>query len=257
MIFFVVLTLCLGFGFDSIATEKTTEKNTQNEPISFLVGTGVRHYKYSESSIATTHEGILFDFWGEWYWTSAIGNGKVYGNFLYGVITYDGNLCDLSKNCTPYNSTTIDMIARINSRLEFELNKSFYLFAGAGYRYLYDRGEGQGFYTRTGNWVYLPIGSYIKYGKFSFELEYDLIVYGNLRSNLSEALNNYSDLTHSQKGYGLVITAGYRINPTWSVFSAYELWDLEESEPVASGESLFVEPKNNSQSFEFKVGYSF
>lgn len=259
----LILTVCLGFGFMSKADERKIEEKksqvkefTKQESVSFLIGAGVRQYKYTEPGVVV-HEGVLFDLWGEWYWTSAIGNGKLYGNILYGSLTYDGSLCDLSKNCRPYTSSTTDVIARVNSRLEYNLSKSFYVFGGAGYRFLYDRGDGSGFYTRTGNWVYLPLGGVFKYGKMSLDLEYDLIVYGSFRSNLSEAVSEYSDLVHTQKGYGLLLTAGYQLNASWGLYAAYELWDLDETDPETTANASFVEPKNNSQSFELKIGYSF
>lgn len=268
ILLFFILTFCLGYGSFARAEDQSKEEekklttkdqkklDIEKKSKSFLLGTGVRQYKYSEPGLVT-HEGILFDVWGEWYWESAIGNGKVYGNLLFGTLAYDGFLFDESANMSPYSASTTDIIARINSRLEFDLNKSLYLFGGFGYRYLYDRGEGAGFYTRTGNWAYLPLGAYIKNGRFLLEFEYDLIVYGSIKSNLSEAMSKYSDLTLSQKGYGLLVTTGYDITSMWSIYATYELWALEESETAISGGTYFVEPKNSSQSFELKLGYSF
>ena len=263
----VLLTICLGYynvcraQDRAIDIKKTTnpekikiEKNIA--PKYFLIGADLKDYKYSEPGFVS-HVGLLYGLWGEWYWTSAIGEGKLYGNFIFGSLSYDGALCDLSNKCSAYTSKTNDIIAKINTRLQRNLNNNIYIFAGFGYRYLYDRGEGIGFYTRTGNWAYLPLGANFKFGNIFFELEYDFIIYGNFKSNLSEVSSKFSDLTHAQQGYGLLFTAGYQINDTWSIYSTIEIWNLDESEPVASGGSLFVEPKNSSQSLGLKLGYLF
>ncbi|MEK6627725.1 MAG: hypothetical protein AABY53_03795 [Bdellovibrionota bacterium] len=269
---FFTLTVCLGFSCFSESQEKPLieEKNTikaaavqapkknqhKKQSKSLLVGVEVRNYVYSEPGFVS-HVGQFFGIWGEWHWSSFVGDGKVYGNFLYGLLTYDGALCDISNNCTPYSSKTTDYIAKINSRLELKLGQSFYLIAGLGYRYLYDRGEGVGFYTRRGNWIYLPLGAGFKSGKFLFDLEYDLIVNGNFKSNLSEVSSTFTDLTHTQKGYGLLLTIGYLLKENWNVHGIYESWNLEESDLAASGGAFFVEPKNKSEVFGLKVGYFF
>lgn len=235
--------------------EKKIQKKSQSAK-NFLIGSEIRDYKYSEPGFVS-HTGLLYGVWGDWYWGSRLGNGKTHAEFLYGSLFYSGALCDLSNNCTAYSSTTQDFITKVNTRLEYSLKESLLLFLGIGHRFLYDRGNGVGFYTRTGNWVYLPLGAGFQYRKFLLDIEYDLIVYGSFKSNLSEVSTTFTDLTHSQKGYGLVLSLGYELNELWSLQGIYESWNLDESDPVASGGSLFVEPKNNSQSVGLKLGYFF
>lgn len=230
------------------------QKKTQNDkPI--LVGAELRYYQYSEPELALTHTGLLYGAWGEWNWTSAIGDGKLYGNFLYGVIDYDGALCNKLNVCTPHQAKTTDMISKINTRLFFSVTPEFKGFAGLGYRYLYDLGQGTGFYTRTGNWLYLPLGAELNFEKFKFEIEYDLIGYGTIMSNLSEASSTYQDLTLNQKGYGLLLSASYDFSSDWSIKGLYELWFLDTSNSMTSGGKTFYEPQNSSQSISVGVGY--
>lgn len=260
----LLIVLSLGLGVHAYAQnkpnadkkikKKQTEVVTAGKP--FVIGAETRQYRYSEPGFVT-HEGLLLGLWGEWYWESALGKGKAYGNLLYGNLNYDGALCDLSNNCTPYQAKTTDWIWKVNSRIEVEVNEKLNLFAGGGFRYLYDRGQGVGFYTRTGNWAYIPLGGFLKYQRFTVELEYDHIIYGSFKSALSEVSTSFSDLVHTQKGYGLLMTLGYRINSSWNIQGIYESWSLDESDVIVSGGSAFVEPQNNSQSFGLKIGYLF
>ncbi len=251
-------------GSVSAAQERAEERA---EKKAFLIGFESRYYRYSEPSIPVIHAGLLYGVWGEWYWSSALGNGKLYGNLLYGYLDYDGASYDPdTDSSTLLTSKTNDWISKINSRLEYKLNEFLYFFAGAGFRYLYDRGEDVGrtsFYTRIGNWAYLPLGGGLKYENFLLELEYDLIVYGNIKSNLSEVKSSYANLSHSQSGHGLLLTAGYQLNNSWSLRGIFESWDLDETSKLhfgwnSSGNPLFgEEPENSSQSYGIRLGYLF
>lgn len=261
----ILLTLCLGVSSYCFAQEAKAipvrKKIVKKEAKAFLLGTELRQYKYVEPGYVE-HSGLMYGVWGEWYWSSALGDGKVSGNMLFGALDYDGALCNSSNVCTPYQAKTNDVIARLSTRLEFKLNSNFQLEAGVGYRYLYDKGEGIGFYQRTGQWIYFPLGMGFNMdssaGKFLFNLEYDFLAYGSFKSNLSEAGAGYDDLTHPQNaGYGLIISTGLEFTEEWSGQLFYESWNLDETEPITSGGSSFVEPKNNSQSYGLKLGYKF
>lgn len=226
----------------------------------FVLGAEVRQYQYLEPGLVE-HVGLLSGIWGEWYWMSFLGNGKLYGNLLYGSLTYKGAMCDELNNCYPYEGPTTDIITKVNSRLEYDLNPYFMLFGGAGFRYLYDMGEGAGFYRRTGQWLYLPLGAAFTMptssGAFVLDMEYDAIVFGQIKSDLSQVSSSFEDLTLNQRGYGLVISAGYRYNPEWDVRLLYERWDLERSDDATTNGQTFHEPANHSDSYGLRVGYSF
>lgn len=260
----VTLTICLGFLNKSYAQEKLAPKkeSVRQEPKNFLIGAEVRNYIYSEPGFVS-HEGLLFGIWGEWLWTSGLGDGKIYGNLFYGALTYNGSACNLSGTvCNPLTATTHDLITKINTRLEYKLSSVFQLFLGAGYRYLYDKGEGSSFYTRTGQWVYIPVGAALNMdsslGNLLFELEYDYTFYGVVKSNLSEVSSTLNDVTSNQKGgYGLVATAGIQINESLNAYVVYESWNANDSDVMESGGQSFIEPANNSQSYGIKLGYMF
>lgn len=261
---FVLLTFCLGFPLLLNAQETPAQPvskpviyRTKALPKSFVVGAEIRSYRYTENRV--THSGLLYGVFGEWYWSSIFGNGKMYGSLLYGSINYDGYVCNIDgTNCRSLSAPTTDMIGRIASRFEWALNRNFEFFVGAGYRYLYDRGEGSSFYTRTGQWIYLPIGMMARYGKFFMELEYDLYIAGNMKSNISEAVSTLPDIDSKQtNGGGLILTSGYKINESLNIYAFYESWSLGDSEKVVVGANTFTEPKSETQSFGLKLGLLF
>lgn len=263
------LTFCLVFCSFAKAQEKQTEKKTvtkneipKHEVKNFLVGGEVRTYNYSEPDFVS-HTGLLYGVWGEWYWTSRLGEGKSYANLLYGALTYDGEACNIKTfACTPLVATTIDYIFRIDSKLEYKLSSAFKLFFGAGYRYLYDKGEGSSFYTRTGQWLFLPLGTEFfidtAIGKLTFGIEYDVNFYGNVKSNLSEVSSTLNDISSNQQGgYGLELTAGIKINKKLNTSFIYESWNANDSDISVSGGKSFREPANFSQSYGLRLGYLF
>ncbi|MBY0554975.1 hypothetical protein K2P97_10640 [bacterium] len=261
---FILLTFCLVFTAISNAQEKpvqpvavTTSFKKKEAPKSFVIGAEVRSYRYSENRV--THSGLLYGLFGEWYWSSLLGNGKLYGSLLYGSINYDGYSCNVDgTNCRSLSAPTTDLIGRIASRFEWALNKNFELAAGAGYRYLYDRGEGGSFYTRTGQWIYLPIGFVVHADKFIIDVEYDLYLAGNMKSNISEAVSTLPDIDSKQtNGSGYILTLGYRLNESLNVYGFYEGWNLGDSDQVVVGSNTFTEPKSETQSFGVKLGLLF
>jgi hypothetical protein len=252
---FILLTICLGFGSVSNSEEKSVEPipkmtkklNPKSAAKSFVLGGELRSYRYEESRV--THSGLLYGIWGEWFWSSALGYGKLYGNLLYGTIDYDGYACNADGTvCNPLKAPTTDLITRIASRLEMKLGHNFEVFAGIG----------GSFYTRTGQWGFIPLGGILKQGKFQFELEYDLVFYGSVKSNLSEAISTLPDIESKQSGGGgLILTSGYRFNDEFIVHAFYENWNMPDSASVIVGTLKFTEPENKSQSFGFRLGFLF
>lgn len=280
-LFLVVLTVGLGFGLKVGAQEKSEpstktarivkspreltrelQKPAQNEKKSLVIGGEVRNYTYSEPGFIS-HSGYLFGLWGEWSWNSALGFGKTSANLLFGALSYEGEECNFSNtSCTPLSATTNDMIAKLGVRLEHVFNPAFRIFYGGGFRYLYDKGEGASFYTRTGEWVFLPVGLNFEtdtsLGSLFLELEYDYTIYGVMKSGLSEVSSTLNDITSNQKGgYGLVISGGVNLTENIVTTLIFESWNANDSDVMVSGGLPRREPANSSQAFGLRVGYLF
>ena len=273
----ILLTLCLGFGFKVGADEKSEQttrtarivkpprelqKVLKKEKKILVIGGEVRNYTYSEPGFVS-HAGYLFGIWGDWSWNSALGLGKTSANLLFGALTYEGQACNLSgTSCNPLTATTNDMIVKFGVRLEHVFNPAFRIFYGGGFRYLYDKGEGSSFYTRTGEWVFLPVGlnfeTVTSLGNIFLEFEYDYTIYGVMKSALSEVSSTLNDITSNQKGgYGLVISGGVNLTEHLMTALIYESWNANDSDIMASGGQNFREPANSSQAFGLRVGYTF
>lgn len=282
-VFLALFTLTLALSFDLRAQQETltepapntypktqnkmTDPNAPKRPVrkvvrikkhTLIIGPELRHYKYEEPGFVT-HDGFMYGGFAEYYYkfSNMSGGVGIGGNFLYGALNYDGGLCDTLGNCVPYKATTNDIIARLHSRLNIEANSNLSFQAGLGLRYLNDQGQGVGFYQRTGLWFYFPVAAVVKIplankSNLKFNLEYDSIFSGGLRSNLSEVDSSYTDVYKPQNGYGLIFSTSY----DWSdyrITAFYESWSLNESAPVQSGGDTFIEPKNQSQSFGLQL----
>ena len=280
-LFLVALTVCLGFGFKVGAQEKP-EPTTRNAKIvkpprelnrelqkalpkekkSLVIGGEARSYTYTEPGFVS-HAGYLFGIWGEWSWISALGPGKTGANLLFGALNYEGQACNLAgTSCSPLSATTNDMIIKVGVRLEHEFNPAFKIFYGGGFRYLFDKGEGSSFYSRTGEWAFLPVGlnfdSDTSLGNLFFELEYDYTIYGVMKSGLSEVSSTLNDITSTQKGgYGLVVSGGVNFSENFVAALIFESWNANDSDVKASGGQNFREPANSSQAFGLRLGYLF
>ncbi len=249
---------------DSTDISKKTQRQAKHpvENKNFLFGLEARNYTYSEPGFVS-HAGYLFGLWGEWGWGGVLGNGKTSGLLQFGSLAYDGEACNLSgTSCVPLSATTNDVLAKLSVRLEYSFNPRFSIFYGAGFRYLYDKGEGSSFYSRVGQWIFLPVGfsfrSDTSPSNLFVELEYDHTLSGVLKSGLSEVSATLNDITSNQKGgYGLVLSGGMNINENLMTSLIYEGWYANDSDVMASGGQNFREPANNSQAFGVRLGYLF
>jgi hypothetical protein len=226
----------------------------------FRIGAELRSYRYEEPNIVT-HSGWLWGVWLENKWKAETFNINTNASLHYGVIDYDGALCDLSNNCSPYFAKTTDLIIKTSLLAEIEVSPSVGISAGLGFRYLSDKGDGTGFYLRTGNWFYVPVFAVYRMplndSAIEFQVGYEHVVYGSMKSNLSEVNSNFEDIVHGQdKGYGLSAGANWKTSD-WIYGGYYEIWSLERSNAIEVNSTSFVEPESKTDMFVIKVGYLF
>lgn len=240
------------------------EENTSSSSDSHLtIGPELRYYRYVEPGLIQ-HTGALYGVWANWFYQLGSFKGVIDANLIIGNLKYDGALCDTNTSvCTDYSSTTNEMIHRVTHRFDYQVTSDLHVFAGGGFRYLYDKGEGVGFYTRSGTYLFLPVGVTYNLSDFSLDVEYDIFLGGTMVSKLSDVNSTYGDITHTQKtGYGIQVTAGYHAKPI-SYYLFYETWNVRDSDTVelkingAPSGLYFTEPKNFSESWGFKVGWAF
>lgn len=245
--------------------------------LNLILGGELRAYRYVEPGLIS-HSGPMLGVWGHWGYQTTWYKGLLDGNIFLGSLDYNGAVCSLTTGkCSDYSAKTFDVISKFTHRFSFEVSPEVDLFVGAGLRSLYDRGDGSVFYTRLGNYYFLPLGSRIKFltdgnpqgAHYFVDLEYDVFLKGTMTSRISEVNSSMSDIEHQQNtGYGLQISAGYQ--QSWveqshpmQIQVFYEKWRVEASDTVSQYSSVsrvtyyYTEPKNFTESYGVKVGWGF
>ena len=120
-----------------------------------------------------------------------------------------------------------------------------------------------GFYHRTGTWLYLPLGIGFETQlqssvKLSVEFEYDHILNGAIRSDLSNVSSQYEDIYLEQSGNGISFNLMLSHKNQYQYGFLYETWNLEKTNTASTSNLTgLYEPKNNSKSIALKFGYNF
>ena len=115
-------------------------------------------------------------------------------------------------------------------------HKEYNIFAGLGYRHLFDdwggvqSSTGAWGYDRTSQYVYLPVGmiNYLENSGY-FKAQYNYLISGQQTSSLGYLSGTDYDLKHDQEsGYGYSLE--YAPNKNYSLFLRY--WKIEDSKIV-------------------------
>jgi hypothetical protein len=234
----------------------------------FDVGVDLRNYNYEEPGFVK-HTGLMYGVWADFLTNTDWGMFGFDTAFDYGnALHYDGGICDIDLNtqvttCSPYSTDNVhDLIAKTNVFAYLPASDILRFKVGLGYRYLSDSVAESGFYLRTGTWVYIPLAMEIlddsnSNFRFKYGIAYDYVVWGGIKSNLSEANSRFDDVYMSQTGYGIDLNAELRYQTRYVFGLFYQTWNLNISDEVISGGAPFHEPANNSRTIGLKFGYDF
>lgn len=250
--------------------------NLQAEDLSLHAGAEFDYYHYEEPGVVD-HSGLLIGAWIRWAYILPYYQGEVQGDLKTGQLDYSGSICNITTSiCTAYKAKTNVVILKLAHRFQYSMDDDLSVFAGVGYRYLYDKGEGSGFYRRIGQYFYLPLGLTTKYliqsgpNYLVFDFEYDQFISGQIESKLSDTNQSYSDVKHSQNQgrafkliFGYETVASFEIPKPWHYQLIYEKWLLEQTDDALllinggnSGKSL-IEPKNYSEMIGLQIGWDY
>lgn len=220
----------------------------------------VSYIKYDEPDVME-EKGFMYGLGGSYTYHNDSFLVREEGRISYGEVDYK-------------NSGTLDNIkdyiieARAVVGYEYPASTSATLtpYAGIGYRYLNDDGEGKTTsdgskaYEREIYYLYTPIGLELYSpidDKWSFgaTFEYDLFWRGWVKSHLSGAISGFNDLENTQKrGYGL--RGSLKFLRSWEYVDVIiepflRYWNIKKSDDkdityagVTIGHGY--EPKNNS-----------
>ena len=191
------------------------------------------------------------------------------GKFSYGQVDYTSPVSGSLDNLDDYMLELRGM-----GGYDFEVGKSATLtpYIGFGYRYLYDdlRGTtttGARGYRRKSNYYYSPVGAEtrIDLGNgwlIGLTAEYDIFWKGRQKSYLSDtAISGLNDIKNDQdSGYGVrgairIAKNGKEVDWVFEPFFRY--WDIEQSAVAVSGNTIGIEPANDSTEYGAQLAVRF
>jgi hypothetical protein len=165
---------------------------------------------------------------------------------------------------TPYSKL------RLESYTIFQGSKNVTPYLGLGYRRLHTDGGGMtsstgaSAYDRLSQYYYLPIGTFVAINENLYiKAQYNKFLGGTQNTYLSDVSSAYSDIENDQNtGYGIDLTADYKISPTTSIYGYYRYWDINDSEtqPTYYNGSLDgdgLEPANVTSEVGVGVAWAF
>jgi len=144
-------------------------------------------------------------------------------------------------------------------------------YTGIGYRNLFNDWSGvtttgAGGYNRDSQYLYVPIGITPRFrissqSRLSFNTEYDRLVQGWQRSDLSDSDPTKPDITNKQNGgYGLRENIMYE-EKTWSIGPFFNYWNIDKSENkvyrVGATNFVAYEPHNTTTEYGIQATLRF
>ena len=180
-------------------------------------------------------------------------------SYLTGKVDYDSTSTGSLSNRTDWYYE-----ARILAGKDYTFQGSvFSPYIGFGYRYLFNDLRGTSTtntpgYRRQSTYYSIPIGVTHKFNlanqrQLHTTVEYDYLLRGLQRSNLSDANTGKSDVSHTQRsGYGLRLSTMVRMDK-WTVGPSLIYWNIKNSDIANSS----FEPQNSTTEIGLKANYLF
>ena len=190
--------------------------------------------------------------------------------FAYGQVDYDGFVQDLQTGQrTPLKINNIDDFA-IESRLLLGAdllgdNMLNTLYAGIGYRYLYDDSSSHpAGYLRESNYLYVPLGYWLDGSlqagwSWGLGAEYDVFILGIQRSHLSD-IGLVDVDNHQKSGYGYRASVNLQCKSSETIFVIepyFRYWNIDKSETEQFLGAVFWEPANETEEYGIQFFWLF
>jgi len=224
---------------------------------------GLEYYKYYEKSdsadpfmtVKTDYLPTLVLGYSDY--SNIRSNTQVENPFVYFLEgTYGRNKYTNYDHSIGYGAHTDDYKAQAEAAYVFPGN----IYAGLGYRYLYNKSAGAGSYERINELLYVPVGYGLKMSDGSnAKFQFNYLIEGNQKSYLSDVSSAYPDINNKQKsGWGLDLSYVPAKSNDWEFYGKY--WNVKQSElvkvnnVVIGGKTYnvtFWEPQN----FTYEIGF--
>jgi hypothetical protein len=228
------------------------------------VGINIMSFNYEEPGVMKD-TGLLYGVETAYQYDFRVGSVRGEFDFLRGVVDYDG-----SKGTSKFMSKGNDYLSNLRvlwiGKIDSETAVEFHYFGGLGARYLHDKTDGGGTYSRNISYLYLPIGMRMDADvgagwALGGAIELDGLVSGTADTRLSEADPQYSDIQLQQRsGRGARLSGSVKKDfDTWTlkIEPYFHYWHIDVSEPAVSGPGVFVEPDNNTKMFGLNTAVLF
>ena len=243
------------------------------------------YYRYQEPNpVGVTNQGPMYGFDADYAYRPLYPN--FLNNFIVNVYSLQARYA-ISRDLEYKGSGVVK--GKHDDAMEFRglIGKDYFIgtnslvtpYVGFGYRYLFDRGNGQissaGYYgyDRKSHYYYLPLGGDVvinmpNHWEIGFNAEYDILLHGLQKSYLSDGNQfgwNNPNITNSQdKGFGLrgsvkFLKRGHLVDFYMEPYIRF--WNIEQSGAVTASVDgsvgQWVEPKNNTIEVGSKFGIQF
>lgn len=245
------ILLAVAFGVFAVSAQAAVATD------GFTVGAQASRYEYDEPSVMREKGGLYGLNVGYTRHIGAADRVVVTGELSYaaGTADYDGT--------GTMNTKVRNLEARALLGYDITVGSvTITPYTGLGFRVLYNdlRGissSGAAGYRRTNTLAYVPIGANIGFtaGKLPFVVnaEFDPVLHGNQRSNLSDTGLGLPDVSNGQKhGYAVRLGAMVRVSKV-SFGPYFRYFSMKDSEMNAIG----YEPKNHTTEAGVQVKYHF
>jgi len=248
------------------------------------IGSEISYYRYEEPDLGVKIFGPMYGFYADYAYRPADPN--FFNNFLTNVYMLQARYA-MSYNLDYKGSGTFRN--KHDDVMEFRglIGKDYFIgtdlrvtpYIGFGYRYLFDRGNGEitssnnYLYDRKSQYYYLPLGGDVvrempNNWEIDFNAEYDILLRGQQNSFLNDGnqfgFNNPEIVNHQHHGFGLRGSVKFlKRGPVvdFYVEPYVRFWNIEQSSVVTAfvdgSLGQWVEPKNNTTEVGSRFGIQF
>lgn len=252
------------------------------KPHEVTFGSEIYRYSYKEPVFNLEIKGLQFGVFGAYTYRPSPGDAlrsevlnmyRIDARFAAGPVDYSSNGSGQLDN---EDNHVFEL--RGLAGYDHFVNEQFLLtgYLGLGFRYLNNDSGGRQSttgaygYERVSNYFYLPVGietvhQITSQWRIASNLEWDIFLYGEQTSYLSDVSSSYPDIENNQnRGYGIrasvrIVKAGTSTDLFLEPFVRY--WRIHDSQittAVGNGVAITaLEPDNSTAEYGFKLGLEY
>ncbi|MGC2517834.1 MAG: outer membrane beta-barrel protein [Burkholderiales bacterium] len=259
----VIAALILGAVASVAAAQTTGPANPLASRRGWEVGGQVSDYRYQEPDVGVKIWGPKIGGTGAYTFTDAKKWSKFDLRLAYGRLKYEG-----SGTADSEPDLILETRAAVGRDFFPGGGVSLSPYLGLGYRYLFNDLRGTSStgaigYRRYSTYVYVPLGLTTRFSAgeswvIAPTVEYDYLIRGTQKSQLTDAGLGFTDATNEQdkgRGYRLSLMVE---NGFWAFGPWTQYWNIKDSDivPIGFGRGA-QEPRNQTREYGLELKYRF